>query len=37
MPLRFTKWLFAFYVNDFAWNIDLKTKLTKKEISFYEL
>ena len=37
IPLRFTKWLFAFYLNDFNWNKNMLNKLTKEQKILYWL
>lgn len=37
IPLRITKWLFAFYLNDFNWNKNMLNKLTKEQKILYWL
>lgn len=37
IPLRFTKWLFAFYLNDFSWNKNMLNRLTKEQKILYWL
>ena len=37
IPLRFTKWLFAFYLNDFNWNKNMLNRLTNEQKILYWL
>ena len=37
IPLRFIKWLFAFYLNDFSWNKNMLNRLTKEQKILYWL